>query len=180
MASHSLRVPPGFDLFDPGGAPPDFLSPRVAAFFAYWQSLRGARPMPARADFDPSAVRNLLPHLMLVDIGGEPIRARYRLVGTVVAEIAKFDFTGEYADALDFQEIEEFDYGAAYRAVFARRQPGRGRSAMLVGNVKSRWIEFVICPFADDGATVTQCVALEDYEPLDLLDRDALAPVTKR
>lgn len=184
--AETVEVPPGFHLFDPDGALPDFRSSRVAAFVAHWRSLRpdaglrSGRALPARADFDPSAIRPLLPHLMILDLAGDPPRPRYRLVGTAVAEIAKFDFTGEFADGLDFQEAEEFDYGGAYRAVAAARQPGLGHSAMLAGGTAARWIEFAICPLADDGVTVNQFLALEDYESLDLLARDALLPVTRR
>ena len=176
----TAEVPAGFQLFDPDGALPEFRSARVADFVAHWRTLRRGTALPARADFDPSAIRALLPHLMIVEMVGTPPRPRYRLVGTAVAEIAKLDFTGEYADGLDFQEAEEFDYGAAYRAVAAARQPGLGHSAMLAGGTVPRWIEFAICPLADDGVTVNQFLALEDYEPLDLLARDALLPVTKR
>jgi hypothetical protein len=180
MTSAEFTAPSGFTLFDPDGAVPAFRAPRAAELLAYWQSLRGARAMPSRADFDPLAIPALLPYLMLTDLVGDPPRARYRLVGTIVAELAKFDFTGQFADALTFQDAEVFDYGACYRAVAAARRPGIGVSSWLVGDLKTRWIEFVICPLSDDGVTVDRCVALEDYEPLDLVEKDSLIPVTRR
>jgi hypothetical protein len=180
MAAPAKRQESSFSVFDPAAGAPAFRSPRVAALFSYWCSLCAGRAMPARSDVDPSAIRNLLPHLMLVDMVGDPPRARYRLVGTAIVEMAKLDFTGQFADEIDFQEAEDFDYGAAYLLVATTRQPGCGISAMLVGGLQSRWIEFVICPLSDDGVTVDRCIALEDYEPLDLLERDSLAPAIRR
>ena len=172
------RVRSGFTLLVPGGQPPVFLSPRVAAFHAHWHQLCAGRPMPRRADFDPAAVRALLPYVMLVDIIAG--RARYRLVGTAVVEIAKLDFTGQFADQMDFQETEDFDYAGCYRQVVESRCSGLGHSAMLAGDVQARWIEFVICPLSDDGNSITQCMVLEDYEPLGLIERDSLLPAIKR
>lgn len=174
------RLRSGFTLLLPGGPQPVFLSPRVAAFYAHWQELCAGRPMPQRADFDPAAIRTLLPHIMLVDIVGTPARARYRLVGTAVVEIAKLDFTGQFADEMDFQETEEFDYGGCYHQVVKARCPGIGHSAMLVADVQARWIEFIICPLVDDVGNISQCVALEDYEPLDLIERDSIPPALRR
>lgn len=180
MMGTEISVPAGFTLFDPDGAIPAFRAPRAAELLGYWQSLRAGRSMPRRADFDPAAIPPLLPYLMLTDLTGDPPRARYRLVGTIIAELAKFDFTGQFADTLTFQDAEAFDYAACYRAVAAARQPGIGHSSWLVGDFKARWIEFVICPLSDDGITVDRCVALEDYEPLDLVEKDSLVPVVKR
>lgn len=171
---------PDFNAIDPAVEAPSFRSPRVARLYRYWRTLCGTRPLPQRADLDPAAIRDLLPYLMLVDITGTPARARYRLVGTIIVEMAKFDFTGLYADEIDFKESEEFDYAGAYAKVAAWRQPGLGHSAMLVEGFKTRWVEFVICPLSEDGSTVSQCVALEDYEPTDLIERDSLTPAIRR
>lgn len=180
MTDRHDRQLPTFAVMDPAAGPPDFRSPRVAALFNYWRGLCAGRAMPCRSDVDPSAIRNLLPHLLMVDILGDPPRARYRLVGTAIVDMAKLDFTGQFADEIDFQEVEDFDYGAAYKLIATARQPGCGHSAMLVSGLQSRWIEFVICPLSDDGITVDRCIALEDYEPLDLLERDSIAPAIKR
>lgn len=168
-----------FEFLEPDRDVTAFLSPRVGRLFEHWRDLCNGRVLPARADIDPSAIRDLLPHLMLVDIVGPQLRARYRLVGTAVVDMAKLDFTGQYADEIDFKEVEEFDYAAAYRQVATGRRPGLGHSAVLIAGFPSRWIEFIICPLSEDGATVTQCVSLEDYEAIDLIERDAI-PAAQR
>lgn len=169
-----------FQLFDPASDIPGFRAPRNRALLDYWLSLRGHRRMPCRADLDPSAIPSLLPHLMLTELSGEPPRARYRLVGTEIVALAKFDFTGRFADELQFQDAEAFDYAGCYAAVAASGLPGRGLSWWLVAGQRARWIEFLICPLSDDDQRVNQCIALEDYEPLDLVERDSLVPVARR
>jgi hypothetical protein len=57
---------------------------------SYWQSRRGDRPFPARADIDPVDIPSLLEHLMLVDVLYDPLDLRYRLVGGhIVAHAAR-------------------------------------------------------------------------------------------
>src|SRR6185503_4772423 len=46
-------------------------SPRIHRLFAYWRDKAGSG-MPARAEFDPVDVRELLPNLMMVDVLGQP------------------------------------------------------------------------------------------------------------
>src|SRR5262245_21020169 len=46
-------------------------SPRIHRLHAYWREKAGAG-MPARAEFDPVDVRDLLPNLMMVDVLGHP------------------------------------------------------------------------------------------------------------
>lgn len=55
------------------------------AVLDYWDRLRGPRLFPARAQFDPMAVRKYLPNIFMIDVlpDGE---YRYRVVGTVISE----------------------------------------------------------------------------------------------
>ena len=77
-------------------------SAELARLFAYWSHMRGARLMPSREDIDPAALRDILPHIIMVDVEREPLRFRYRLVGTYVTEISSRDITGRYADESTF------------------------------------------------------------------------------
>lgn len=54
-------------------------------FIAYWQELRGDKPVPSRADFRPVRVRHLLPRMIIVerDEAGEFV---VRLAGTEIVE----------------------------------------------------------------------------------------------
>ena len=70
---------------------------RLQEAFEYWRGKAAGRPMPCRADIDPTEIPRLLPHVMLVDVldGG---RYRYRLIGTENASAHGFEATGRYLD----------------------------------------------------------------------------------
>jgi hypothetical protein len=171
-------MPDGFQIFDPASGLPPMRSMRCVAMVKYWQALRGDRLFPGRDDIDPGAIKNLLPHIMLTGIEHNPFRVFYRLVGTEIVRFARFDFTGCYADALQFQDTEGADWAEFYRAVVAARLPGIGLSHWIVAGNLERWIEFVICPLSSDGSVIDRCIAVEDYEHLNMVEIDTLPPVS--
>ena len=73
--------------------------PKVRGLFDYWRSIHpGPEKLPGRAEFEPLAVAPLLPHIMLIDVVGQPIRFRYRLIGTRMVDALGGDFTGRWLD----------------------------------------------------------------------------------
>jgi hypothetical protein len=110
--------------------------PDILRFFAYWQSKCRDRPMPSRADLDPTEIVEFLPNITLVDVVEDSRRFVYRLVGTAEVELRGNDPTGKSvaeayfaavpADALDRYETvcatnapfyEEDDYQAVDRYI---------------------------------------------------------------
>ena len=68
----------------------------LQALYEYWNTRRGDRPMPQRADINPAEIPKLLPHLLMYTVlpgGGYVIR----LVGEEVASFAGRNATGEPA-----------------------------------------------------------------------------------
>ena len=63
--------------------------------FAYWQSQRGTRAMPARADIQPMEIPRLLRHVYLIDVLSDPRDYRHRLVGTAIGERYGDERTGK-------------------------------------------------------------------------------------
>ncbi len=61
-----------------------------------WHAKRRGRPMPARADLTPFDLKAHLGNVILVDVERDPLRFRYRLVGTNITRIVKRDVTGRY------------------------------------------------------------------------------------
>jgi hypothetical protein len=171
-------MPDGFQTFDPASGLPPMRSQRCAAMAEYWNKRRGDRAFPSRDDIDPGAIKKLLPHVMLTGIEYNPFRVFYRLVGTEIVRFAKFDFTNCYADALHFQDTEGADWAQFYRAVVEARLPGLGLSHWTVAGNLQRWIEFVICPLSSDGRIIDRCIAVEDYEHLNIVEIDTLPPVS--
>jgi hypothetical protein len=154
-------------------------SRKVALMLRYWHSLRGGREFPARADVDPAEIKSTLPHLMITGVCYEPFRVFYRLVGTEIVHWAGLDFTNRYADELIFDD-DARDWTNYYRAVVDARKPAYGLSDWIVVGRVPLWVETVICPLSSDGRTIDRCLAIEDYEPMDALDIEALPPVAAR
>jgi hypothetical protein len=144
-------------------------SPRIHRLYAYWREKAGAA-MPARAEFDPVDVRDLLPNLMMVDVLGQPPRFRYRLVGTRVAQYTGFDFTGRYLDEMVVQGRDFMD--ECYSRLLGERRPLFGHYAWLVRSRHFGRCEFALFPLSDDGQKVDRCISIEDYERM---ERDILA-----
>jgi hypothetical protein len=152
-------------------------SAKVRQLHAHWEQVRGARAMPGRADIDPSAIKPLLPNMVIADISHDPLRVRYRLVGTAVAERARFDFTGTWLHEVDFREPK--DWIALYEIFVREKRPLFDRSEIPYEDPvrPPQPYEFCMLPLSADGATVTHMLSLEDYGALSLLDRGRVGKV---
>ena len=79
----------------------DFGSDRLGAFGRYWFDLaETAGGIPPRAGFDPVALVDLLPNLVVVEhLGGDDFQ--YRLIGTGVDRFTKRAYTGRRTSEID-------------------------------------------------------------------------------
>ena len=82
---------------------------------AYWLAKKGDRRAPGRSDIDPLEIAPHLPYVMLIDVEHEPLRFRYRLVGTEIVRNIGSDLTGHYLD-----EYVRLGRGAPMAAEYAR------------------------------------------------------------
>jgi hypothetical protein len=154
-------------------------SAKIKELHGYWLKIRGDRPMPARKDIDPAAIKGLLPNIFLVEFATDPFRVRYRLAGTAVVERAKFDYTGRFLDEIDFGADEPEDWQEFYRQVWQRKAPLFGQAAELLDADRRSEVpyEFCILPLSVGGVNVTGAIALEDYRRISLAERDYLRKV---
>ena len=96
-------------------------SARVADFHRYWRGLRADGKPPSRAAIDPTEIPRLLPYVVIAEIEAEPMRIRYRLVGTQAVEATGWDFTNRYLDECGFS-VEPI-LAECYRRLVATRAP---------------------------------------------------------
>jgi hypothetical protein len=74
---------------------PDFIRhPQLRDLYRYWRGLAPGGGIPLRRAIDPLALRPLLPHLQILEIGASPDDLRYRLAGGVIVEAFGFEPTG--------------------------------------------------------------------------------------
>src|SRR5262245_24319768 len=60
--------------------------PMVQRFYDYWLSVAPPDRLPGRQHIAPEDLIPLLPRLWLLDVYRDPLRFRYRLVGTAVVK----------------------------------------------------------------------------------------------
>ena len=127
--------------------------PQLRELLDYWQSKRGRRTMPARADVDPIDIPDILPHLVLVDTAESLGEFRYRLFGTEVCKGFGHDRTGKRFS--DLPRIENFE--AVYRGywlTFIEKVPQyfHGR----IGSAEENYIRYsrLTLPLSSDGEYV--------------------------
>lgn len=140
----------------------DCKSSLVRQLHSYWDSRRGERALPSRADIDPAEIKDLLPFILIADLIGDLPRVRYRLVGTRVVAASGMDLTGRYLDELLAADVEN-----AWQAHYTRM---RDEARPLFGDVTVPRLdgepfryEFGIFPLSGDGGAVSQALAIEDY-----------------
>lgn len=72
----------------------DVASPEFRFVHELWQRKRGGRRAPARGDFSPTDMPQVLPRLILIDVVRDPPDFRYRLAGTETFFIHGVELTG--------------------------------------------------------------------------------------
>jgi len=130
---------------------------------AYWRYLCRNGTPPLRADFDPADVRRLLPYTVLTEIHRDPLRVRYRLVGTRICEVDGWDKTGHWIDEEPWQEHAE-QWLKDYRTVIDTRGPLFGRDALTYPDRSTVTFEWAVMPLSTDGREVDMCFELEAFE----------------
>jgi hypothetical protein len=130
------------------------MDPKLAKLWEYWNTKRGTRLMPARADLDPLEIPRLLPVVYLLDVLHDPLRFRVRLVGTAVREFAGEDFTGQPVDE-NLYDNRADDAVDVLKQVVERKAPiaVRGNAIFEQGREWQK-NEALIMPLSSDGVTV--------------------------
>jgi hypothetical protein len=132
--------------------------PLLQGVYDYWDRTRGERRMPSRAQVDPSEMRFVLSHLMLIDVMQPASKFRVRLQGTEVAWWLGTDLTGKMLDELrppDLRSLigERFVQCIAFRAPFYKA----GRHLI---NGLPRLLSTLILPLSADDRNVDKLLVV--------------------
>jgi len=123
----------------------------LRAIYDYWRSKCRQNRLPVRADLNPADIPRLLPFIYIVDVEREPLRFRFRLVGTRVCEWFGHDATGRYVD----DPLQgDLDPGMAevYRQVLESRVPRYvHRDVPELGNLVHSFDRLVLPLAGQDG-----------------------------
>lgn len=130
-----------------------FRDPLALGLLAYWNEKRGDRPMPARRDIDPLDLPDHLGNLVLIEVEHEPLRLRYRLIGTRITSAMERDSTGKYYDEVYEPAIIEHVYDS-FRWILRHKAPLRTHGQAFYPDKNFYDYETLNLPLSDDGVTV--------------------------
>lgn len=146
-----------------GGVPPADCDARIRRLFDYWQSIHPAGDgLPGRRHVEPLHLPELLRWLCLIDVAREPLRFRYRLVGTGQVQALRRDLTGQWLDAA----LPEFERSTAYADLVAvaagaiRYRRGPPDIPLEDGDAL---MERLLLPLAQDGSRVDMILGMTLY-----------------
>ena len=132
--------------------PEDLRHPNLVRLYRHWDEVRRRRAMPSRADVDPLSLPELLGNLILIDVLREPLRFRYRLIGSHLTARVKRDMTGKFFDdvpePLYRQRLYDWHGGCV-----EEKAP---RAGVTARRLLDRWepYEILTLPLSSNGADV--------------------------
>jgi hypothetical protein len=136
---------------------------KVAELFRYWNSRRPPHGLPGRQHIDPLDVPRLMPHIWLLDIERQPLRFRYRLVGTELVRAGGRELTGHYMDEIHGK------FGQSPQAVNYVNLAMTNRPHWRKGSVTFDWdrdhvvVERLILPLCRDGRTADMILGISVF-----------------
>ena len=137
--------------------------PLLFGLHRHWQEKRGARAMPARADFRPEEMQPFLSHIFLVDVEHEPRRFRFRLIGTEIVTSYGMELTGKYSDAVQppvYRAMIERHYGE----VVDNARPMVHRMRFVEQPGKVHQLMRLAMPLSNDGRQVNMLMMASVFD----------------
>lgn len=136
---------------------------RLVSLYEYWVGLARSGHLPSRASIQPEAIRFALGWVNLIDVEREPLRFRFRLVGTEVARATGTDATGLYTSAMlppvfGCMLDRHFGQAVAARAPIAHR-------ILLVHDYRTYPYERLTLPLAADGRDIDMLMTASSLRP---------------
>ena len=139
--------------------------PDLRRLFDYWESRRGGRRYPARRDLDPVEFSFALGNVTLIEVEYEPLRFRFRLMGSLQAQRVGRDLTGKLVDELPQSAYRDLLL-KAYREAIETGQPNTTTYEQVIEG-KARQFEVLRLPLAEDGQTINMLLLCPMFfEPL--------------
>lgn len=139
-------------------------SPMLRRFYADWEVRRRGREFPARRDFDPCDLAYALGYVSLMDVLRDPLRFRFRLQGTGIAERTGVDMTGKFVDQMKDRRHRDMAT-EHFRETVETRQPVVKLRRPYVTDLRVWNCEVLVCPLSNAGADIDMlmsCIAWDE------------------
>jgi hypothetical protein len=143
-------------------------SKRLRRLLRDWDSWRQGREFPSRADVSPEKIKYLLGGIVLLEVLYEPLRFRYRLMGSTLAARRGVDLTGKMLDDNPDPELRR-GLIKLNTSVIETRRPQT--SEYRISNLemgRSYNYDALNLPLSNDGVTINMIIsgsAYVDEEP---------------
>jgi len=132
---------------------------RLTRLLTDWETRRRGREFPSRADFTPHDLKYLVGNLSLLDVVHAPLRFRYRIHATRLAQRVGVEMTGKW---LDESSNPAHVSGATnhFTEVIERRTPIVYRRVReFITDKLPHNCEILALPLAADGTTIDMLIS---------------------
>jgi hypothetical protein len=144
---------------------PDTWHPTLKGVYDHWVSIHPPGRLPGRQHLDPSAIARLLPNIFLVDVCRDPLRFRYRLIGTEYVRLIGRDVTNAFLDEVHpgFHDL----ILRQYEETSLHGRPAYRKGPIMYTGTDERYLgmERVIMPLARNGVDVEMILGAVVYIP---------------
>jgi hypothetical protein len=131
---------------------------RLFRVLDYWRSKSADGRLPLRRDIDPAEFRWALGLVCLLDVEQRPLRFRYRLDGSVIANRNGNDMTGRAIDAIEHKPSAGMLHGQ-FATIVAERAPAAHRICTDFGIFGTTY-ERLALPLSHDGHDVAMIMTV--------------------
>ncbi|MCZ6859992.1 MAG: PAS domain-containing protein [Alphaproteobacteria bacterium] len=134
--------------------------------YSYWNALRGDRAMCSRAEIDPIELRDVLTHLIILDVVRDPFDGIVRLAGSDVEKSVGFPLTNLALSQI--WDSRETFIMSEYERLAAGTKP-----RYSVNKCENAWqahkkVSRLLCPLSTDGVTVDAILGAVIFEKANL------------
>jgi len=132
---------------------------RLTRLLADWEARRRGRAFPSRADFTPHDLKYLIGNLSLLDVVYAPLRFRYRIHATRLAQRVGVELTGKWTDEIP-NPVHAAGARSHFTEVIERRTPivYRRVHEFVTDNLPHD-CEILALPLASDGRTINMLMS---------------------
>jgi hypothetical protein len=135
---------------------------RLRRLFAYWTEKAAGRLCPARRDIDPLDFDYLLGDIALLEVLHDPLRFRYRVMGTRIVRRVACDMTGKLVSEIPTPQLRRASQ-QNYELVTRERKPVLQRGTRIFDGRTFRY-EILRLPLSDDGIAVNMILTANLYK----------------
>jgi len=135
--------------------------PLVRRLYDYWVSVAPPGRLPGRQHIKPEDIVPLLSRLWMADVHRDPLRFRYRLVGTDIVRSVKRELTGGWLDEVQPEAAANPMLRDRLRFIVATGRPTWRRGPTFwERDPAHRSVENCLVPLAANGETVDKILAV--------------------